>query len=265
MLRWLSLFVSLVGTGVLAVAAALTSRLVRQRRKNQNIGGDTEISIKGVTFKGSLLPLVFVLGFALVLAGLYGASEDDKRRAAEIRIEVAAAIQSSVAVEADEYAPEQMRALRAAGEKTLAELAAESGRFVVFRSFGRLEQSASKIRSLNAQVISVAIKNREQTRLSVAQMLAETRAELDSATLALEAAPRRRGTRADVEMIRVDLAALRDACAEAEAASAAGQYRVAQSSIESANRRARELRQDIEAAIARSPSRGPRAPLVPPR
>ncbi len=82
-------------------------------------------------------------------------------------------------------------------------------------------------------------------RVSLTQQLADAKALLDSTNAALAKAPRGKGSRADLELIRNDLTAVQTALGEAEADFNGGRYMVARTKLENVAQRARAIMDEI--------------------
>lgn len=82
-------------------------------------------------------------------------------------------------------------------------------------------------------------------------MITLTQAVVDSATVALEKAPKGKGNKADIELIANDLASTNSAFAAAKADFDAGKFLAAKGKLEAVQSKARSIMAEIAAARAR--------------
>ena len=82
-------------------------------------------------------------------------------------------------------------------------------------------------------------------------MMTNAQAAIDAATVALKKAPRGKGSKADIEMIRNDLTAVNTAFAEAKAEFDAGKFLASKAKLESVMAKAQAIISEIEQAKAK--------------
>lgn len=183
---------------------------------------------------------------ALALVSLVACSEapDTEMKAAETSF--AAADQA----QAQQYAPE----LYAQAMDTLkaAQLAAaeQDGKFSLFRSYGASKDMFVSAQALADKATAAAQQEKERVRLEVTDMATTVKAALDSATVLLTKAPRGKGTKADIELLKGDLSAAQTAYDQAAAEITAGDYLTAKTRLESVQAKVTQVSADIAKAMS---------------
>lgn len=184
---------------------------------------------------------------ALVLAFAAGCS---KAPEAEIDATQQALVAAREA-EAEEYAPE---AYRAAADTLTAALAAkqeQDSKFSMLRSYGDSKELLERAKTLADNAAAEAAAAKEAYALEAAELIAEARTALDNAGAALATAPRGKGSAAEIELIRSDLAGAAALLDEAALDQEAGRYKVAEGKAQSALDKANAIIAEIAAAAAR--------------
>ena len=146
-----------------------------------------------------------------------------------------AAQQSAVTAGAEEYAPEAMAAVTQAKAALDAELAAQQEKMSLTRSYGHAEELAAAYQTAAQQAASAAATAKEQARAEASDLIAQGRVALEEAMAALAAAPRGKGSAADLAAFQTDLQTAGTTLADAEAALTGEQYLQARSMANSAH------------------------------
>jgi hypothetical protein len=100
-------------------------------------------------------------------------------------------------------------------------------------------------------VATEAAAAKEKVRLEVTQKLADVKTLIESATAALAKAPRGKGSKADIELIKNDLTSVQTAYSEAESDFNGGKYLVAKNKLDSVAQGAQKIIDEIAAAKAK--------------
>jgi hypothetical protein len=158
------------------------------------------------------------------------------------------AIEAARTAEAEEYIPDAfqvaMDTLRAAeAAKTEAD-----GKFALFRSYGKSKALYISAEALANQAVTAAAEEKERVKAEVTNLLTQAEAVLDSANAALKKAPRGKGSKADIELIKSDLAVAQTSFDEANNDFNAGKYKVAQAKVKAAMQKARAVIDEITQA-----------------
>jgi len=160
------------------------------------------------------------------------------------------AIDAAKAAEAEEYVPESfqvaMDTLRAAeAAKTEAD-----GKFALFRSYSKAKALYVTAEALANTAGQEAAAEKERVKQEVSNLLVQAKASLDSATAALAKAPKGKGSKADIELIKNDLAAAQASFDDANNDFNAGKYKIAKAKVEAAMQKAGAVITEIEQAKA---------------
>lgn len=190
---------------------------------------------------------VSIVMAALALLFVAGCS-----KAPEVEMKNAdAAMQAAVTAEAEQYAPEAYRIAMDTLNAAKAAKTEQDSKFALFRSYGKSKQSFISAVALAEKASADAATEKERVRLEVMDLITKTQAVIDSATVALEKAPRGKGSKADLEMIGNDLASTTSAFAAAKADFDGGKFLAAKAKLEAVQSKARSIIAEIEAAKAK--------------
>lgn len=152
---------------------------------------------------------------------------------------------AAMAAGAEEYAPEAASAVTTAKAALDTELAAQSERMALRRSYKHAEELAAAYRQAAEQATTAATSAKEAARQQAMTLITESRAALDEVTGMLAAAPVGKGSRADLAAMRTDLETAANGLTEAEASLNAEKYLEAQSQATSA----RQIIDQVKAAV----------------
>lgn len=198
-----------------------------------------------------MLKRVLILLGALSMLLIVGCS-----KAPEAEMQSAdTAFQALTAAEADQYAPEAYRmamdTLQAAQEAK----AEQDGKFALFRKYGKSKALFVTAQQLAANAQSEAEAAKERTRIEVEGLLAQTTANIEATTTALAKAPKGKGSAADIELMKSELAAVNTSFADAQTNFNEGKYLVAKTKLEVIGQQLSKIMSDIEAAKAKKAGR----------
>lgn len=157
------------------------------------------------------------------------------------------AIQAAKNAEAETYAPQVFKmasdTLRAA---MAAKQQADAKKF--FRSYKETERLLAKAQELANQAVTTAQQEKERVRAEVTQLFETAKAVLDSTQMAIQKAPRGKGSKVEIEMFKSEFASAQTMVTEAQTAFDQGKYAVAKARLETAIQKARSIRDEIAAA-----------------
>jgi hypothetical protein len=162
-----------------------------------------------------------------------------------------AALQAALGAEAPEYAPKAYQmavdSLNAAQDAKKE----QDSKFGLFRSYGKATQMYVTAQAMAEKAKAQAIAEKERMKAELTAMLGETQALLDSANVVLEKAPRGKGTKADLEMIKTDLASAIPAFEQAKADFDGGKYMAAKAGMDAVQNKVRGIITELQAAFAK--------------
>jgi ElaB/YqjD/DUF883 family membrane-anchored ribosome-binding protein len=159
-----------------------------------------------------------------------------------------AAMDAAKTAEAEVYVPDSFGAAVDTMNAAMAAKQEQDSKFALFRSYGKAKEMFVKAEEMFNNVASEAAAEKERVKNQVTQMLVDAKAVVDSAAMALQKAPRGKGSKADIELIKNDLTAVQSMLAEAEGDFNGGKYMVAKSKLESVVQKAHSIMDEIAKA-----------------
>ncbi len=165
------------------------------------------------------------------------------------------AIQAARAAEAEEYAPQSLTVAQDTLNAAMALKEEQDGKFALFRSYGKAKAQFVRAEALAQKATSDAQAEKERVRLEVSGLLTQARAALDSTATLLAKAPVGKGNKADIELIRNDLANVEANFAAAKAEFDSGRFKSAKAKVEAVMNDANRLMTEIANAAAKKAGR----------
>jgi hypothetical protein len=191
--------------------------------------------------------LALIFAAVALLAAMVGCSKPPE---AEMQ-RANSSMEAARAAEAETYVPDSFRGASDTLNAAMAAKQEQDSKFALFRSYGKSKDMFVKAAEMFDNVSTEAAAEKERVHQQVLQMLTDAKAVLDSANAALAKAPRGKGSKADIELIKNDLTAVQTSVADAEADITAGKYMVAKGKIESLVAKARSIMEEIATAAAK--------------
>jgi hypothetical protein len=195
-----------------------------------------------MTKRVSVLLVVFAL--LVVIAGC------SKPPEAEINA-ANAAIEVARTAEAELYAPDALRKATDSLNAANAEKTTQDGKFALFRSYGKSKEMFVQAEALAKAAAGQAETEKEKVRQQVMEMLTTAQAAIDSTGKALAKAPVGKGNKADIELIKNDLAGVQAAFDQAKADYDGGKYMSARGKLEAVMQQASSIQTEIANAVAK--------------
>mgnify|MGYP001765340840 CR=1 FL=1 len=187
---------------------------------------------------------MMVFGLMLVLA-MVGCQKPP-----QVEIDGAkAALDAARTAEAMDYAPDSLRAAEDATAALDAELKAQEQKFALFRSYKKSKELAAAALAAGEKASADAAAGKEEAKQQAQALITDATTALNDAKALLEKAPRGKGTQADIEAMKGDLAGVESSLAEAQNAFNAEKYLDAKSKAEAAKAAAGNVKSAIEQAI----------------
>jgi len=159
-------------------------------------------------------------------------------------------IQAAMTAEAEEYAAQSLTVARDTLNSAMAMKEEQDGKFALFRSYGKAKAQFVRAEALAQKSATDAAAEKERVRQEVADMLTQTRAALDAAKVALDAAPVGKGNKAEIALIANDLLTINTAFDEARAEFDGGKFKAAKAKVEAVMARATSITSEIATAAA---------------
>ncbi len=190
------------------------------------------------------IAVVFALFALLVFIGCAKPPEQEIQKANS-------SIEAARAAEAEEYVPESFQVAMDTLNAANAAKQEADGKFALFRSYSKAKALYVSADALAAKASQDAAAEKERVKQEVTGLLTQAKAVLDSATAALAKAPKGKGSKADIELIKNDLAAAQASFDDANNDFNAGKYKVAKAKVEAAMQKAQAVIDEIAAAKAK--------------
>lgn len=184
---------------------------------------------------------VVVLGLAVAAAGC-GAPPKADIDAAK------AALDQATAAGAGEYAAQSLKAAQDAQAALDAELKAQEGKW--FASYDKAKELAAAAKAAGEKAVADASAGKQQAKADATAAIDEAKSLLTEAQGLLDKAPKGKGSAADIEAMKGDLATAGTAITDAEAALTAERFVDAKAKAESAKATATTVKTAVEAAMA---------------
>jgi len=185
--------------------------------------------------------LVIALGLALTVAAC-GAPPKADMDAAK------AALDSATAAGAGEYAGASLTAAQDAQTALDAELKAQEGNW--FKSYTKAKELAAAVKTAGDKAAADAATGKETAKNEATTAIGEAKTLLTEAQALLAKAPKGKGSAADIEAMKTDLATAATAITEAESALGSEKFLAAKAKAESARNTANTVKTAVEAAMA---------------
>jgi hypothetical protein len=161
------------------------------------------------------------------------------------------AMQAAKTAESETYAPQAYRMALDTLNAAKAAKQEQDSKFALFRKYGKSKEMFVSAKALMEKAGVDAKAEKERMRAELQSMLADVKMVLDSAQVALDKAPVGKGNKADIELIKNDLAGVNAAYTAAEAEFQAEKFMTCKAKLETVRTRAQAIITEIEAAKAK--------------
>jgi PBP1b-binding outer membrane lipoprotein LpoB len=192
--------------------------------------------------KKTLSALAMIAGAALLATGCSQPPTDALNAAR-------AALETARSSEAMDYAPESLQAAESAVDAMEAELKVQNEAFALTRSYDKTAELATAATTAAEKAATDASAGREMTMNEASARFEAVKTSLAETSEMIAKAPRGKGTRADIEAMKMDVAGVEAGLVDFESAFAAGRYKEALAKADAANETLDRIKADIEAAI----------------
>jgi len=194
------------------------------------------------------LAWVAAIVLALAIAGCGKAPQTEMEQAQ-------AALTGEQAQDLEQYAPDAFAAARDTLKVAMAAKEAQDSKFALFRSYGTVKEMFITARKMADSATVQAESEKERVRGEAEQALSQAQTLVDSVNALLAKAPKGKDTKAELELIKSEIASLAPALADARAEMDAGKYLVAKTKTEAVMEKAQSVANELNAAIARKSTR----------
>ncbi|MCJ7576844.1 MAG: DUF4398 domain-containing protein [candidate division Zixibacteria bacterium] len=161
------------------------------------------------------------------------------------------AIEAARTAESEEYAPDAFQVAMDTLNAANAAKTEADGKFALLRSYGKAKELFVRAEGLANEAATTAQTEKERVKAEVTELITQAQTVLDSANAALKKAPRGKGSKADIELIKNELAAAQAGFDEGQADFNTGKYKTAKAKIEAAMQKAQAVTEEIAQAAAK--------------
>jgi hypothetical protein len=161
-----------------------------------------------------------------------------------------AALDAARTAGAADYAPEAFAAAETAMASLDAELKVQSEKFSLTRSYTKATELAAAATKAAETASAEAATGKEKMKAEVATLLEQVKTALTTTKEMLAKAPRGKGSAADIEAMKSDVAGIEASLPDIDAAMTAGRFKDAKAKAEAAKQGLDKIVADVEAAIA---------------
>jgi hypothetical protein len=159
------------------------------------------------------------------------------------------ALAAAKTAEAADYAPAALAAAETAAAALDAEIKAQAEKFSLTRSYTKAAELATAAKAAADKAAAEAVTGKEQMKTEATTLVAGVRSAVEAAKQALAKAPKGKGSAADLEAMKSDVAGVETALADMDAAIAGGKYKDAKVKAEAAKATLDKIVADVQAAI----------------
>jgi hypothetical protein len=190
------------------------------------------------------------LSILAVLAGATLLSVACAKEPSEALTAAKTALDAAKTAGAADYAPDVLAAAETAQAALDAELKAQGEKLALTRSYTKTAELAMAAKTAAEQASAATVTRKEQMKLEATALVAGVRSSLEAAKAALAHAPKGKGSAADIEAMKSDVAGVEASLANLDATLAAGKYKDAKLKTEAAKQTLDKIVADVQAAAA---------------
>ena len=184
-----------------------------------------------------------------VLAGVALVSAACAKEPTEALNAASSALAAAKTAEAADYAPAALAAAETASAALQAELKAQGEKYALTRSYTKAGELAVAAKAAADAAAAEAVTGKEQMKTEATTLVAGVRSAVEATKQALATAPKGKGSAADLEAMKSDVAGVETALADMDAAIANGNYKDAKVKAEAAKATLDKIVADVQAAI----------------
>jgi len=189
--------------------------------------------------------ILLALAVAVMVSGCGKAPQDEMNVTED-------ALSNAQAAEAQEYAPATYQQALDSLNAAKVEIQNQDSKFALFRGYGRSEELLAASKSLAEKAVADAQAAKGQVRLEDSILILKVDSLFTATRQALRTAPTGKGTKADIDLIKSDLASVEQTYATVAADYTEGKYLVAKSKLEAASTQLNRIIAEIAAAKAKA-------------
>jgi hypothetical protein len=160
-----------------------------------------------------------------------------------------AAVDAAKAAEADRYAAELYNAAKDTLDQAMAEVETQNGKFALTRSYGAAQKLLDGAIAAANSAKDAAAANKAKVQAEAQQLLLDAQAAVNASKELLKKAPRGKETKAAIEAMNSDMAAIETTLAEANTAMSSGDFLTARDKAQACVTNANSIAEEVKAAM----------------
>lgn len=182
---------------------------------------------------------------ACALVAISGCAKPPDQTVSNVQAGIEAARQAG----AETYAADSLNKVQDLLGQAQAEIEAQNGKFALFRNYDKAEEILGQAQTAADTAKQDAVAGKEQARQDAVAAIDSAKAKVTAATDAVNAAPVGKDTKAEIEAMKSEVAALATTIAEAEGALSSEDYLGAKSSADGVAAKADQIAADVAQAV----------------
>ena len=190
---------------------------------------------------GMMFALMLMITAVVVMTGCQKPPEQEQQAAQQ-------ALDAAKQAEAEKYAQSELSTAMGTMDQARAEIETQKAKW--FPNYDKAKELLTQTKTQADQAKEAAIQGKEKAKQEATQAIADAKTAVDAADAALKAAPKGKGTKADLEMMTKDLDGYRASISEAEQMMGSEDFKGAAAKATSARDGATGVSDQIAAAIA---------------
>ena len=190
---------------------------------------------------GMMFALMLMITAVVVMTGCQKPPEQEQQAAQQ-------ALDAAKQAEAEKYAQSELSTATGTMDQARAEIETQKAKW--FPNYDKAKELLTQSKTQADQAKEAAIQGKEKAKQEATQAIADAKTAVDAADAALKAAPKGKGTKADLEMMTKDLDGYRASISEAEQMMGSEDFKGAAAKATSARDGATGVSDQIAAAIA---------------
>jgi len=190
--------------------------------------------------------MMFLFAIAILVVAVNGCSKPPQMDIDAAKV----ALDGARSAEAGTYAEDSLRSAEDAMAQLDQELKVQEEKFALFRSYKKSTELATSAKAAGEKAQTDAKAGKEQKKGEAEAAISEAKTSLEATKAALDAAPKGKGTQADLAAMKADLEGGASVIAEAESAFNAEKYIDAKAKADGAKQTIQAVGSAIEQAKA---------------
>lgn len=160
------------------------------------------------------------------------------------------ALEQASSAEAEVYAPAAFKEASDSLNAALVEIQKQDGKFALMRDYDQAELLIQSAQQLAEKAMNEAVSEKENVRLQDSVLIADINTLINDTRTAIDNAPKGKGSRVDLKMMRTDIDAAANALATETLEYQKGNYKVSFERLTTIKSQVAKVKSDIEVAVS---------------